>query len=130
MQAKGQAERYAILARIVALNKERAAEEAKGLVRRLRPEYQALDYQAPVLQTLDLGEAAAPAPDNLIVWPGSLPEQVNAVQSILSSAVSPLAAKYVARTFKGKRATSVRPVLEPLASIGMARQLKDGRYAA
>src|SRR3546814_18336502 len=41
-----------VLTRLVALNKERAAEEAKGLIRWLRPEFQAPDYKAPVTQTL------------------------------------------------------------------------------
>jgi hypothetical protein len=119
-----------ILTRLVALNKERAAEEGKGLIRWLRPEFQAPDYKAPVTQTLDLGEAAAVLPDNVIPWPGSLPEQVSAVQTILSAAGSPLAPQDVARAFKGKRAATVRPVLDALAGIGMARRLQDGRYAA
>jgi hypothetical protein len=119
-----------ILTRLVALNKERAVEEARGLIRWLRPEYQAPDYKAPVTQTLDLGETAAALPDNVIPWPGSLPEQVSAVQSILTAAATPLAPQDVARAFKGKRAATVRPVLDALAGIGMARRLKDGRYAA
>lgn len=119
-----------ILTRLVALNKERATEEAKGLVRWLRPDFQAPDYQAPVTQTLDLGETAPVLPDNVIPWPGSLPEQVSAVQQVLSAAASPLAPQDVARAFKGKRASTVRPVLDALAGIGMARRLKDGRYAA
>lgn len=119
-----------ILARLVALNKERAAEEAKGLIRWLRPEYQAPDYTAPITQTLDLGDTAAVLPDNVIPWPGTLPEQVSAVQSVLATAPAPLAPQDVARTFKGKRAATVRPVLDALASIGMARRLNDGRYAA
>jgi hypothetical protein len=119
-----------ILTRLVALNKERAAEEARGLIRWLRPEYQAPDYKAPVTQTLDLGETPAALPDNVIPWPGSLPEQVSAVQSILTAAATPLAPQDVARAFKGKRAATVRPVLDALAGIGMARRLKDGRYAA
>ncbi len=119
-----------VLTRLVALNKERAAEEAKLLIRWLRPEFQAPDYQAPVTQTLDLGETATVLPDNVIPWPGSLPEQVSAVQSILSAAGSPLAPQDVARAFKGKRAATVRPVLDALAGIGMARRLMDGRYAA
>ena len=119
-----------ILTRLVALNKERAAEEACGLIRWLRPEYQAPDYKAPVTQTLDLGETAAALPNNVIPWPGSLPEQVSAVQSILTAAATPLAPQDVARAFKGKRAATVRPVLDALAGIGMARRLKDGRYAA
>lgn len=119
-----------ILTRLVALNKERAAEEARGLIRWLRPEYQAPDYQAPVDGTLDLGEVAAALPDNIIPWPGTLPEQVRAVQSILTASPAPLAPQDVARAFKGKRAATVRPVLDALASVGMARRLSNGRYAA
>ena len=78
----------------------------------------------------DLGEAAAVLPDNIIPWPGTLPEQVSAVQSILATATTPLAPHDVARAFKGKRAATVRPVLDALTGIGMARRLNDGRYAS
>ena len=124
-----------ILTRLVALNKERAAEEASGLIRWLRPEYQ----NPPSDDWLYTGSGVKPAkpvlaaehvPDNIIPWPGTLPEQVSAVQSILSTAQTPLAPQDVAKAFKGKRAATVRPVLEALAGIGMARRLKDGRYAA
>ena len=119
-----------ILTRLVALNKERAGEEARGLIRYLRPDYQNPGYAAPVNATLDLGEAPVPVPDNIISWPATLPEQVGAVQRILAGAGSPLAATDVARAFKGKRAATVEPVLQALAGIGIARRLKDGRYAA
>jgi hypothetical protein len=119
-----------ILTRLVALNKERAAEEARGLIRWLRPEYQAPNYAAPVTQTLDLGETAAVLPDNVIPWPSSLPEQVSAVQGVLAASSVPLASQDVARAFKGKRVATVRPVLDALTGIGMARRLQDGRYAA
>jgi len=124
-----------ILTRLVALNKERAAEEARGLVRWLRPEFQ----NPQTDNWLDTGSGVKPVrpeaiaehlPDNVIAWPGSLPEQVSAVQQVLSSAQVPLAPQDVARAFKGKRAATVRPVLDALAGIGMARRLKDGRYAA
>ncbi|EIZ79896.1 DNA methyltransferase, putative [Novosphingobium sp. Rr 2-17] len=119
-----------ILTRLVALNKQRAAEEAKGLIRWLRPEYQAPEYKAPVTQSLDFGEAAAVLPDNVIAWPKDLPEQVSAVQQVLAASQGPLAPQDVARAFKGKRAATVRPVLEALAGIGMARRLENGKYAA
>jgi hypothetical protein len=119
-----------ILTRLVALNKERAAEEARGLVRYLRPEFQDPGYSAPVATTFDLGEAAAMPVSDVIPWPATLPEQVGAVQSILATAPAPLAARDIARSFKGKRAASVRPVLDALANLGMARRLEDGRYAA
>jgi hypothetical protein len=119
-----------ILSRLVALNKERAAEEARGLVRYLRPEFQDPGYRAPIATTLDLGEAAVAPVSNVIPWPSTLPEQVGAVQSILAAAPAPLAAQDIARSFKGKRAATVRPVLDALAGLGMARRLNDGRYAA
>ncbi|MFA5963110.1 MAG: DNA methyltransferase [Sphingomonas sp.] len=119
-----------ILVRLVALNKARAAEEAKGLIRWLRPDYQAPAYAAPVADTLDLGEAPVVLPDNVIAWPTTLPEQVSAVQSVLVTASAPMAPQDIARAFKGKRAATVRPVLDALAGIGMARRLEDGRYAA
>ncbi|SEJ83242.1 hypothetical protein SAMN05428950_103392 [Sphingomonas sp. OV641] len=119
-----------ILTRLVALNKERAAEEARGLVRYLRPEFQDPGYRAPVAATLDLGEAAAAPVSNVVPWPATLPEQVGAVQSILAAAPAPLGAADIARSFKGKRAATVRPVLDALAGLGMARRLNDGRYAA
>lgn len=120
----------AIITRLVALNKERAAEEARGLVRWLRPEFQAPNYQAPMAQGLDLGEAQPVLPSNIIPWPATLPEQVSAVQAILTAAPAPLAAADVARAFKSKRPATVKPVLDALAGIGMARRLADGRYAA
>ena len=119
-----------ILTRLVALNKERGAEEAGGLIRYLRPEFQDPGYRAPVSATLDLGEAATLPVSNVIPWPLSLPDQVGAVQAILASATQPLGPNDIARNFKGKRAATVRPVLDALASLGMARRLNDGRYAA
>ena len=119
-----------ILTRLVALNKERAAEEARGFVRYLRPEFQDPGYRVPVATKLDLGEAAVAVVSNVIPWPATLPEQVGAVQSILAAAPAPLGAGDIARSFKGKRAATVRPVLDALAGLGMARRLNDGRYAA
>lgn len=119
-----------ILTRLVALNRERAAEEARGLVRYLRPEFQDPGYRAPVATMLDLGEAAAAPVSNVIPWPATLPEQVGVVQSILAAAAAPIGAADIARSFKGKRASTIRPVLDALASLGMARRLNDGRYAA
>jgi len=82
------------------------------------------------IHTLDLGEAAVLPVSNVIPWPFSLPDQVGAVQAILAAAAQPLGPHDIARNFKGKRAATVRPVLDALASLGMARRLNDGRYAA
>jgi hypothetical protein len=118
-----------ILERLVALNKERAAEEAKGKVRWLRPEFQAPGYKpAPEQVAMALPEQARTA--DILTWPPSLPEQVVAVAGVVERSGRPVAANDVARAFKGKRAASVLPVLNALAGMGRVRKLEDGRYAA
>jgi hypothetical protein len=121
-----------ILNRLVALNKERVAEEAKGIVRWLRPEFQAPGEAAgPIAAELELGEVAAARPTATVFpWPKSLPDQVSAVAGVLAGAGRPMPPQEVARAFAGKRAASVTPVLDALAAIGQARRLEDGRYAA
>jgi hypothetical protein len=120
-----------VLIRLVALNRERASEEEKGVVHWLRPEFQAPGEALTIPHTLDLGETAAlVAAPILIPWPKSLPEQVTAIAKILTAAPRPLSSRDVARVFDGKRASTVEPVLKALAAIGQARLLADGRYAA
>ncbi|MHA6719162.1 class I SAM-dependent DNA methyltransferase [Sphingomonas sp. RS6] len=119
-----------ILERLVALNKERAAEEARGKVRWLRPDFQAPGYQAPAEQAKLALDAPQKARAEALEWPGALPDQVVAVASVVARSARPVAANDVARAFKGKRATSVLPVLDALAGMGRLRKLEDGRYAA
>jgi len=118
-----------ILERLVALNKQRVAEEVTGNIRWLRPDFQKPGYVAPAQQVplaLPEKEKAAEA----IQWPSRLPEQVVAVSGIVERAGKPVAANDVARAFKGKRAATVLPVLDALAGMGRVRKLEDGRYAA
>ena len=76
------------------------------------------------------GKLVPDEPDAVAPWPAALPEQFSAVRAVLAGAPAPLTAQDVARAFRGKRAASVRPVLDALASRALARRLKDGRYAA
>ncbi|MFM5953318.1 MAG: class I SAM-dependent DNA methyltransferase [Novosphingobium sp.] len=120
-----------VLTHLVALNKQRAAEEAKGQVRWLRPEFQSPGAKAPqVNATLDLGDAPAAAPSVVIHWPKTLAEQVSTVATILAAASCPQHPSEVARAIKGTNAKGVTPVLDALAAIGQARKLADGRFAA
>ncbi|GHH13252.1 hypothetical protein GCM10008023_13290 [Sphingomonas glacialis] len=119
-----------ILSRLVALNQARAAEEAKGLIRWLRPEFQAPGATAPqVNATLDLGDAPAAAPATVIPWPKTLAEQVSTVAAILAASQTPQHPSQIARAIKGTNAKGVAPVLDALAAIGQARKLADGRFA-
>ena len=115
-----------VLARLIALNRERANEEARGLVRWLRPE-----YQVPRLGTakqkaeLDLvggGMALeAPVPTGpRPTFPSDDFAQTAAVMSALALATEPLNAATIAATFKQGRkvAPKVDAVLAALARTG------------
>jgi hypothetical protein len=119
-----------VLERLVALNKDRTEEEARGKVRWLCPEFQAPGYVAPAEQiAVPLPEAAKPMAE-VLEWPGKLPDQVVAVAGVVARSGRPVAAGDVARAFKGRRAPTVLPVLDALAGMGRVRKLEDGRYAA
>ena len=118
-----------ILHRLVDLNRERAAEEARGQIRWLRP-----DYQNPAGRTvtkgeqtaMDIGptETTAKAP-----WPKTLPEQIAAVRTALTD-LGTATPEQVARQFLRARAGSVQPLLESLTALGQARLVEGGRFAA
>ncbi|WP_454268909.1 class I SAM-dependent DNA methyltransferase [Roseovarius sp. MBR-51] len=118
-----------ILHRLVDLNRTRAAEEARGHIRYLRPEYQ--NPQGIVAQAkgeqgaMDLGPKNADAKDP---WPQSLPEQIAAVRAVLSD-LGEATPEQVARQFKRGRAGTVQPLLESLTALGQARLTEGGRFA-
>lgn len=118
-----------ILLRLVALNKQRAAEEAQGLIRWLRPEFQ--NPAGTVVQTqlvADLGDTVVTA--KRPSWPKLPAEQVHALLRTLAAANTALPADAVARQFKGARGKAVQDMLDLLVSIGQARRIGPGRYAA
>ena len=113
-----------ILHRLVDLNRERAAEEARGHIRYLRPDYQnpqGYKAQDKGEQTaLDIGpkDTTEKAP-----WPKSLPEQIAAVRAALSD-MGEATPEQVARQFKRGRAGTVQPLLESLTALGQARETR------
>jgi hypothetical protein len=121
-----------LLTRLVALNRERAAEEARGLVRWLRP-----DFQNPggvgVEQESPAGEqpAGTPAvPEGKAPWPKGLPAQFQAVREVLADQPAPADAEQIARQFRRARTTQVAELLETLAALGQVQQPEPGRFAA
>ncbi|MBK7781678.1 MAG: hypothetical protein IPJ58_13100 [Ardenticatenia bacterium] len=72
----------------MALNAERAAEEARGLVRWLRPEYQTRglrETQSGMEGVAPDGEdAASPAAKVRMAWPKTLPERFQVVAAALT----------------------------------------------
>jgi len=76
-----------LLTRLVALNHERAAEEKRGLIRWLRPDYQAPGTASTQQTEIGLGEDEGTpdtAADSVILdWPTELPAQVAALRKLL-----------------------------------------------
>jgi hypothetical protein len=122
----------AILERLVALNAERAAEEARGVVRWLRPEYQipraGLTVQQPTLVEYE-EEVAAVVAAEAQAWPSKMAEQAQAVRAALVGLGRPATAKEVAGTFKDKAPVkTVGELLATLSALGQARDAGGGRY--
>ncbi|HBM84580.1 MAG TPA: SAM-dependent methyltransferase [Halieaceae bacterium] len=112
----------ALLTRLVELNAQRAAEEAQGHVRWLRPEYQAPDAAqlGADLAATESPEAVATAASQPAArkqaWPKSLRDQIEAVRGQL--ALAPQATDTLAAAYKRKPAKSVAQVLSALEGLG------------
>jgi hypothetical protein len=115
-----------LLIRLVDLNRERAEEEWRGKIRRLRPEFQAGVAAAPVQRELIV---AAATPVGRQSWPTELPEQFKAVRAALVAQRAPAGVEQVAAQFVRVRRGRVAEVLETLVSLGQARQAGRGMYA-
>ncbi len=121
-----------ILARLVALNHERAAEERQGRVRWLRPDYQhpaaadaapgspvpaeeqaEIEYEVVTITT-------APPSGPMFIWPDKLPAQVELVRSLLAECGPDAAAisSYFGRASK-KRQEQIEAILETLRGLGL-----------
>ncbi|MHA6689310.1 class I SAM-dependent DNA methyltransferase [Devosia sp. A449] len=117
-----------LLTRLVALNQQRIAEEARGLVRWLRPEYQIpkLDHKVArpdgVQREADL--AILPVSDKP-KWPVSDNEQISILVDLLRRAPAPVPPESLAMAFDGrntpKRRNRIAGLLETLTTIGLAR---------
>jgi len=126
-----------ILERLVALNAERAKEEAAGHVRWLRPDYQIPRFAkgAAVAKTgeLDLGENVVAIDRSLPDFPKDRNEDSLAVEHALLLAGRPLDAAELARGFRrgGKRIEPrVAQALTSLIRYGHITMTIDGRYLA
>jgi len=118
-----------ILLRLVALNKERAEEEARGQIRWLRPDYQnPTGAQATKGKTTEM-DLGAVAKIEKAPWPKTLPDQIAAVREALSE-MGEATPDQIARRFMRARTTSVQPLLDSLAALGQAEKLEENRYAA
>ena len=111
----------------MALNHERAAEEAAGHIRYLRPSYQAPGQQQLGINLPTSATTGAPvAVASQQEWPKELARQMQAVRDSVQQAGVPLSAKQVAAFFKKTQPAKVQPLLDTLALV---RQTPEGSYA-
>lgn len=142
-----------LLQKLVDLNVRRAAEEAQGLVRWLRPAFQQPAATVSPAPAADAPEAviaadpvpepstvAAPAPAALDTapeagieapaaapWPKAMPAQISAVQALLSA--RPQSVDALAARFRRRPAKAVREVLDTLLTLGLAHRSDDDGWS-
>ena len=128
------------------LNTQRAAAEAQGCVRWLRPEFQ---NPQNLLQKQELlpHEEQAPEADfdsekSLLKpeqtkpqqhpWPATLPEQVRAVAAVLAASPAPLTLPSIESRFKGRGPwkKGLPTLLQTLESLGRAQAVAGGGVTA
>ena len=126
-----------ILEKLVALNAERAKEEAAGHVRWLRPDYQIPRFAKGAASAktgeLDLGAQVVSIDKGLPAFPKDKGEQVMAIRAVLQAANRPMDAAAVSRAFKGggkKIEQRVVQALRTLVRYAEIIPLPDGTYAA
>ena len=119
-----------ILSRLVALNAERAAEEARGLVRWLRPEFQnpaggrdAVQVDLELPPDEPAAAAATPRP-----WPQDLAAQAGAVRDALAASAGPATAAELAQHFTTPRPARIASILATLVTLGHAREAAPGTF--
>ena len=142
-----------LLERLVALNTERAAEEARGHIRWLRPafqdtaqtrvdaparplpveaHYKVVNEQVSRGGSQDAASGVVPVVAAIAraAWPATLPEQVAAVARVLADSPVALTQDDIAARFTGKGPWKRRlpEILETLAALGRARPVEDGRW--
>jgi hypothetical protein len=131
----------ALLEKLVALNAERAAEELRGEIRYLRPDFQAPKTQVVTQPTLAIDTEPDERPSTLPpapvaatrAWPKTYFERASAVRDLVQSL--PEGAHFGAGTlethFRGKsnsRAGDIATILETFAALGQFVTLAPGYY--
>jgi len=119
-----------ILSRLVALNKERAEEERHGIVRWLRPEYQAPRAKVKAARDEQI-EAALEAPESeMAALPKSDAELVAVLRRTLRTIGKPVEPKVIAAGFRdgGRGTKRVERGLHLLAAAGVVRRTEGGWF--
>jgi hypothetical protein len=119
-----------VIGRLVDLNRERASEERRGLVRWLRPDYQIetlgpLTHRAGRVQAIGSLKTST----SKLVFPAEKKAQAGQVLQLLERSRSPLSADQIAARFRnrGEIEPDVRDVLASLSRLGDIESFDNGR---
>ncbi|PHQ23657.1 SAM-dependent methyltransferase [Marinobacter guineae] len=118
----GQAEaEEELLMRLVELNKQRAEEESRGIVRWLRPEYQAPDAvqtEVDIAPKATVAKAEATTNKGKAAFPKAIPDQLRVLREALTERSHTI--ESLADLFKRKPVKSVEEGLQSLVAVGVA----------
>jgi len=119
-----------LLTRLVALNEERVAEEARGDIKWLRPEFQIpkLGKKAPQPAMKVATSTVAPVADTeKTAWPKEPMDQIRILRRAMAKADTPLAPAELSARFKGgrKREERIENLLLDMVELGIARADSD-----
>ncbi len=137
-----------ILERLVALNAERAAEEKRGVIHWLRPEYQVKKEESGIRsQKSEAGRVINQSALNLpptkakpavrkskivnrkLEWPKAQSERVQSIEALLQSGGEPQTAKELASHSKRADAKAIAKILDALTTLGRAHRHAGARYS-
>jgi len=110
-----------LLMRLVELNKQRAEEESRGIVRWLRPDYQAPDAvqtEVDVAPKAAVEEKKASTSKGKATFPKAIPDQLRVLREALAERSH--TTESLAELFKRKPKKSVEEGLQSLAAVGIA----------
>ena len=107
---------------------ERAAEERRGLVRWLRPEFQNPEGKGGEQISAEVEQQQEKTKtQSKLAWPKDLPSQVQVLRKQLEMTEQGIDAVSLARRFKNAKSKRVEELLQTLVALGQARFL-DGGY--
>ena len=140
-----------LLARLVALNADRIAEEANGKIAYLRPAYQnpalrgaatdgvkaAAEQTTLAIDTPQPGDVVATLPRIVakarkIAWPKTLPERMKTVANLLAESAAPLTTAQIYGRIDAKKEqkTQLPDILATLVALGRAQQVSPTQFGA
>lgn len=126
-------EREEVLDKLVALHAARVKEEAQGLVRWLRPDYQRERFgkdlpEADSEIALDLPREAAPAQGKAALWPDDVVPQLEVIRAALLE--SPRTLRELGQVFPAAKRSEIMAHLEALMVLGVVRENDEGEFLA